>query len=119
MAMTPQSVAQAWATFTKSLGLSDAKQGDRKTIRAEGLPQLSGVVEQVAADHNTLIYRLEGPCPGVAVFMAHACNGPTMIAATLYLYGDGAAAAAARDEPLWQAWLAKLFPAPTDKTHVA
>jgi hypothetical protein len=29
-----------------------------------------------------------------------------------YLYGDGAGAIVAREEPLWQAWLGRLFPAP-------
>jgi hypothetical protein len=29
----------------------------------------------------------------------------------LYLYGETAAAVATREEPVWQAWLARLFPA--------
>jgi hypothetical protein len=35
-----------------------------------------------------------------------------LLFACLYLYGDAAGAVAARVEPVWQAWLARLFPAP-------
>jgi hypothetical protein len=31
-----------------------------------------------------------------------------------YLYGDQAAATAARETPLWQAWLQERFPTPTE-----
>ncbi|MFN7974004.1 MAG: SRPBCC domain-containing protein [Acidobacteriota bacterium] len=119
MAMTPQPIGEAWASFSRAVGLAGAKQGDRRAIQPEGLPQLSGVVEQEAGDKNNVIYRIEGPVPGVAVFMAHDCGGPTMIAVNLYLYGEGAQAVAARDEPLWQGWLSRLFPAPVNEDPVA
>lgn len=114
MAMTPRTAAEAWGAFSSALGLTGAKQGDWRAIQIEGLPQLSGFVDQAAGENKTVIYRMEQPVPGVAVFMAHECGGPTMIAANLYLYGDGAKAAAARDEPMWQAWMSRLFPAPAE-----
>ena len=32
---------------------------------------------------------------------------------SFYLYGDQAAATVARETPLWQAWIQKRFPMPT------
>jgi hypothetical protein len=36
-----------------------------------------------------------------------------------FLYGDAAAPVAKQEEPRWQAWLAKKFPAPTEAGGVA
>jgi len=36
-------------------------------------------------------------------------------AVQLYLYGNGAQDVAAREEPVWQAWLDRLFPAPVKR----
>jgi hypothetical protein len=38
---------------------------------------------------------------------------------SFYLYGDRAAAAAARDEPLWHAWMNERFPMAADASSVA
>ena len=35
-----------------------------------------------------------------------------MVAMSFYLYGDAATELAAREKPLWQAWLARPIPAP-------
>ena len=38
-------------------------------------------------------------------------GGQVYLSVRFYLYGDQAAAAVARDEPLWQAWMQEKFPA--------
>jgi hypothetical protein len=35
-----------------------------------------------------------------------------MVCLSVYLYGDGAAAAVERDEPAWGKWMEERFPAP-------
>jgi len=37
-----------------------------------------------------------------------------MVALNFYLYGDQAAATAAREKPLRQAWIQERFPTPTE-----
>src|SRR5262249_13187158 len=37
-------------------------------------------------------------------------GGQVCLSLALYLYGDEAGAVAAREEPVWQAWLGRLFP---------
>jgi hypothetical protein len=39
--------------------------------------------------------------------------GQIYLPVRVYLYGDQAPAAAARDEPSWQAWLKERFPVPS------
>ena len=54
--------------------------------------------------------RLDAPTPGVASVGAFNCGGPVQVCLSLYLYGDRAAAAITRDQPLWQQWLSERFP---------
>jgi hypothetical protein len=41
------------------------------------------------------------------------------MAVSFYLYGDRAAGAVARDEPLWRAWMNEHFPSLAEASHVA
>jgi hypothetical protein len=41
---------------------------------------------------------------------AFNCGGPIQVCLSLYLYGDRAAAAITRDQPLWQQWMSERFP---------
>jgi uncharacterized protein YndB with AHSA1/START domain len=109
MAFTPESTGKAWEILTHPLGLRDPSQGQRVTSLA-GAPQLSGVVERVGApEYPELLLRLDAPAPGIAHFFAMPMGGNVCVPGRLYLYGDQAAAVAAREEPRWQAWIKERF----------
>jgi hypothetical protein len=57
-----------------------------------------------------LLLQLHEPTPGLAHLFAMDMGGQVYMSIRLYLYGDRASAAVARDEPLWQAWMNKPFP---------
>ena len=59
-----------------------------------------------------LMLRIEQPAPGTAQLSAMAMGDQVYVSLCLYLYGDAARAVAEREDPAWQAWLARLFPAP-------
>ncbi len=54
------------------------------------------------------------PGPGVAALGAFDMGGQSMVALSLYHYGDRAAETVARETPLWQAWFQRRFPMPTE-----
>jgi hypothetical protein len=53
---------------------------------------------------------LEEPAPGIASLFALPMGGQIYLVIDFFLYGDGAAAAAAQVEPLWSAWINERFP---------
>lgn len=109
MAFTPEPVVEAWATLTQPLGLSGASEGQRVKSDAGG-PHFLGVVERVGVpDYPELLLRLDEPAPGIAHLFAMPMGGNICVPVRLYLYGDRAAAVAAHEEPLWQAWIAEQF----------
>jgi hypothetical protein len=106
---------EAWATLTAALGLSGVGVGQRFTVPA-GVPALGGVVEHVShreSDCGALL-RLDKPGPGTAAVSIITFGPSVMANFNFYLYGDQAAATAARETPLWQAWIQKRFPMPTE-----
>jgi uncharacterized protein YndB with AHSA1/START domain len=103
---------EAWATLTAALGLNGVGAGQRWTAPA-GVPALGGVVEHVTQSPFGYIFRLDKPGPGTAVLFIMTMPGSVLAMFTVYFYGDQAAATAAREKPLWQAWMQKLFPTPT------
>ena len=110
MAFTPGPKEKAWAEFTQSLGLAEAGAG--KSVKSSGdAPRLEAVVEHAGAKAE-LMLRLMQPAPGTAYLFAMPMGGQVCVGATLYLYGDQARAVVAREEPVWRAWLDRLFPAP-------
>ncbi len=112
MAMAPESKETAWAKFARPLGVVDASVGQSVTSSGDA-PRFAAVVEYVAPKADPeLTLRLEQPAPGTAHVSAMPMGGQSYLYACLYLYGDGASAVAAREEPVWQAWLGRLFPAP-------
>lgn len=106
--------AQAWATLTAALGLQGVGAGDRWTAPA-GVPALSGVVEYASEAPYDILVRLDKPGPAIAAFGAVDMGGPCMVGMNVYLYGDHAAATAAREAPLWQAWTREHLPPPPDQ----
>jgi uncharacterized protein YndB with AHSA1/START domain len=107
----PEPKSEAWAAMTGSLGLAGATMGQRVSTSA-GVPPLSGLVERVGQDPfpEELLLRLDEPTSGIAHLFAMEMGGQVYLSIRLYLYGDQASAAVARDEPSWQAWMNKSFP---------
>ena len=104
-------VDRAFGELAAALGLpAGASGGERVAAGAPGVPPLAGVVERAAPNLLTLL--LERPAPGIAFVVCEpAGDGSAHASVYLYLFGDGAAEAAARDEPGWRAWVQRHFPA--------
>jgi uncharacterized protein YndB with AHSA1/START domain len=110
IAMAPEPKSKAWAALTGGLGFSGATPGERREA-AEGAPPMGGIVEGVGVeDYPELLVRLDKPTPGVAHLFPMPMGGQVLLSARFYLYGDQAAPAVARDEPLWRAWIDERFP---------
>lgn len=107
--------AQAWEALTSAMGVKGLSVGQRWTTPA-GVPAHNGVLEYLAHSPYDALLRLEHPGPGVAALGAFNCGGPSMVALNFYLYGDEAAAVAAGESPLWQAWIQEHFPQPAENT---
>jgi hypothetical protein len=103
-------VDRAFGELSAALGLpAGARKDERVAATAPGAPPLAGVVERAAG--NMLALLLERPAPGVGfVFAESAGDGSAHASVYAYLFGDGAAATAARDEPAWRAWMQRHFP---------
>jgi len=107
-------VPEVWAMLTTALGLNGVDAGQGWAVPA-GVPVLGGVVDRVSQSPPPgALVRLDKPGPGVAALYTMEFGGPVMAAFTFYLYGDQAAATAARETPLWQAWIQERFPMPTE-----
>jgi uncharacterized protein YndB with AHSA1/START domain len=104
-------VDRAFGELAAALGLpAGARAGEPVAATAPGAPPLAGVVERAAPNMLTLL--LERPAAGIAFVVCEpAGDGSAHASVYLYLFGDGAAEAAARDEPGWRAWVQRHFPA--------
>jgi uncharacterized protein YndB with AHSA1/START domain len=105
--------AEAWDKLTTALGLNGVSAGQRWAAPA-GVPSFGGVVEPADQYPHHAVLRLDKPGPGVADLGAANCGGTVIVTISFYLYGDHAAGVAARETPLWQAWIQELFPMPTE-----
>jgi hypothetical protein len=79
-----------------------------------GVPALGGVVENLSQSPAGALLRLDRPGPGAAALFIMTVPGSVIATFNFYLYGDQAAATVAREKPLWQAWIQKRFPVPTE-----
>lgn len=109
MAPAAGTPSEAWTTLTSALGLHGVEAGRGWTAPA-GVPALGGVVEQVGDRPYGALLRLDAPVPGIAALYTIEFGDTVMAALTFYLYGRGAAAAVARETPLWEAWIQEAFP---------
>ncbi len=111
MGTAPEPASAAWDVLTGALGLTGAAAGERRKA-PEGVPPLAGLVELAGQGEHShqLLLRLDEPAPGTAHLFALPMGGQVYPVIRLYLYGDQAAAAAERDEPLWRAWMNECFP---------
>ena len=116
MAFTPGATANVWAALGRNLALSGLAAG--RDVRTSGdAPQLAGIVEHVAEGKEPeFLLRLEAPAPGYAHLVAMSMGGQVYLSLHCCLFGDRAAATVTRDEPVWQAWMAKHFPSAIDVT---
>jgi uncharacterized protein YndB with AHSA1/START domain len=107
----PTSHDQAWADLRHALGLQ--LEGERARTTAAGVPTLAGTVEQrLEGDHHGgLMLRIDEPAPGTAFVFTFSYEDRAYTKLQAYLFGPGAPAIAARDEPIWQAWMTEHFPA--------
>jgi len=113
MAPAAPTPAEAWATMTAVLELNGIDAG-RMWVAPDGVPALGGVVETVTQDPPGALLRLDRPGPGIAALFTMDLGETVMAAFSVYLYGDDADATAARETPVWQAWMQERFPAPAE-----
>jgi predicted secreted protein len=120
MGMAPEPKSEAWAALIGPLGIAGAAVGQRVKAAAAA-PPLAGLVEWAGPPEypEELFLRLDDPAPGLAHIFAMPMGGQICMAIRVYLYGDRASAAVARDEPLWQSWMNERFPAASDASSVA
>ncbi|MHC5113093.1 MAG: SRPBCC family protein [Planctomycetota bacterium] len=102
-----------WRTLCDGLGLEAVAVGER--VESSGAaPRMAGTVECVGegggAHAEELMLRLDDPAPGIAHLFAMKMGGQVVVSIRFYLYGSAAAAAVARDESSWQAWIGETFP---------
>lgn len=95
----------AWEALTDALGIPEAPVvGERLEISASDAPRMAGTVAGVSAARVSLL--LDDPAPGTAFITVEGDGEQVAASIWLYLYGADGAAAAERDEPRWQQWLA-------------
>ena len=110
MAMSSESKSAVWDKLLRSLSLTRLAEGQR-VESAHGAPSLAGIVERVVdKGHEELFIRLGEPTSGVAHFLPIVMGGQVCLSVRLYLYGAQARAVAAREAPVWQAWINGLLP---------
>jgi uncharacterized protein YndB with AHSA1/START domain len=110
MGAAAEPIGAAWDTLVSTLGIGEATEGARVQSGADA-PPLAGLVEQAGQpEYPGYLLRLDAPAPGIAHLFALPMGGPVLLPVRMYLYGDTAAAVAARTEPLWQAWMQTRFP---------
>jgi hypothetical protein len=112
MSAAPGTEAEVWEKLTGLLGLAGAKAGDA-WVSPAGAPALRGVVEHVVDIDvaHSLLLRLDAPTPGILSLFAITMGEQAYLVNDYFYYGEEAAANAAHDEPLWQAWVNEKFPA--------
>jgi len=109
-------VPEVWANMTEALGLNGVDAGQSWTV-PEGVPAMGGVMENVDQSPPGALLRLDKPGPGIAALFTMEFGGPVMAGFSVYLYGDHAAETAARETPLWQAWIQERFPMPAEPSQ--
>lgn len=105
----PGSGDRRWKALAGALGLADAAEGQPVTASGAGVPALAGVVEWVIDErrHRGVLLRIDEPAPGLAHVLVYGDAGWATLQACVY--GDEAAAIAAREEPAWRDWMETRF----------
>jgi hypothetical protein len=103
----------AWAAMADALGLDGAAVGQRVRVLIPGASPVAGVVDWVAdgEHHDGVMLNIDEPAPGTALLFANTWRDQVFTNLHAHLYGDEAAAVAARETPAWRAWMEERFPA--------
>src|SRR5260221_13452257 len=96
-----------------AVGLNGVSVGKHCASPAD-VPALGVVAKYVSEGPYDALLRLDKPGQGVGALGAFSMGGQSMVALTVYHYGDQAAGTAARETPLWQAWMQERFPMPAE-----
>jgi len=99
---------EIWRSFTEALGLADAAEGARAGTSGPGVPAFAGTVERAAERMLTLV--LDEPARGVGLLGVGGPADEVFTIVRAQLFGDGADAVAAREQPAWRAWMDEHFP---------
>jgi uncharacterized protein YndB with AHSA1/START domain len=110
MGVAPPPKEEAWQAWTRPLGLLGAAVDARVRTPVDA-PPLAGTVEWAGQPGwpEELLLRLDAPAPGIAHLVPHPMGGQVYLTMRLYLFGEGAPAAAAEAQGAWQAWLDARF----------
>jgi uncharacterized protein YndB with AHSA1/START domain len=114
MSIAREPVSDAWESLVGPLGLSSAVEGQRVESHP-GAPRFAGLVERVGPkEYPELLLRLTEPAPGIAHLFVMPMGDRVCLPVRIYLYGETAATAVTREEPVWQAWMKQQFPVAGD-----
>lgn len=95
-----------WRRMVDALGLAGCSVDD-SAVLPEPLGGSPGTVELIRQDHSQrmIVLRISGPVPGIVSIGTYVAGEMVSVGATIYLYGDGAAARLGGMEREWQGWL--------------
>ena len=86
------------------------------------MPPFAGVVEKIEEkekSYHGLLVRLDEPGPGIASLFALPMGGQVfLVIDRFFRMATEPPAIAARDQPLWQSWMQKHFPSPSNASNV-
>ena len=101
----------AWIALLTGLGAAGLAPGSRWSLSAPGAADLAGVLEEARPGRQPYaIFTLDQPVPGIVAASTYKISEKATATLSIYFYGDGAPAAAARDQAAWQAWMKDQFP---------
>ncbi len=111
---------EAFTTLTRGIGFESLRVGERREASGPGVPPFGVTVERIGGGKFPceMLLRVDEPAPGIAQVGAYTWGGKVHTAVSVYLYGGGAAEAAARDEPRWAALFKELFPSSVEAATV-
>jgi uncharacterized protein YndB with AHSA1/START domain len=102
---------QVWRELAERLEIDPSPtSGSRITVGVGAPAPMSGVVRQAPLGMVSIV--LDEPASGTGFFAIEGTGDMVSVSIWMYLYGEAGAAAAARDEPRWQGWLAESYPMP-------
>lgn len=107
MVVHPVEASQSvvWSALLEKLTLAGANVGDRREVSQP--EKLSAVVERIHQDQKSraITLRLDAPTPGVVIVGCFGTGTNTNASASIFFYGDTAAAQTKASEPKWTQWL--------------
>ena len=106
------SARDVYRALVAALSAETLAPGDRWSLSAGGGARLEGFFEEGRAGGRQpcALFRLDLPAPGIAAACAYKIAERATVVLSVYFYGAGAPAAAARHEEALQAWVAARFP---------